>query len=76
MHPACELTQLGPCRVESRADACQRLAPVRQQLRHMSEPPLGTVAELAFERLRCSSDAATIRRRDASTSPTRALTSA
>jgi hypothetical protein len=49
MHSARELTQLGPCRVESRADARQRLAPVRQQLRYMSEPPLGTVAELAFK---------------------------
>jgi hypothetical protein len=49
MHPARELAQLGLGSVNPRADFRQRLTAVSEQLRHMSEPPLGTVAELALK---------------------------
>src|SRR5512142_3186719 len=49
MHPARELTQLSLGSVNTRADFGQRLTAVREQLRHMSEPALGTIAELALK---------------------------
>src|SRR5207237_1628660 len=47
--PARELAQLSPGRVHPRPDFRPWLTAVREQLRHMSEPPLGTVAELALK---------------------------
>src|SRR2546430_7865183 len=47
MHPARELAELGTGCVEPRADVSQRLASVSEQLRHVGEPPLGALPELA-----------------------------
>jgi hypothetical protein len=49
MHPPRELTQFGAGRIDLRADVHERLTTVREQLRHASEPPLGTIAELALQ---------------------------
>jgi hypothetical protein len=49
MHPPRELTQFGAGPINLGAHVRERLTTVRQQLRHASEPPLGTIAELALE---------------------------
>src|SRR5580765_8646769 len=49
MHPARELAELGTGCAEPRADVSQRLAAISEQLRHMGEPPLGALAELALK---------------------------
>src|SRR5262245_59708705 len=49
MHPARDLAQLGTCCVNPCADVSQRLATVREQLRHASETPLCTLAQLALQ---------------------------
>ena len=49
MHPARELAQLGPGRVNPRPDFRQRLTAVGEHLRPMSESAFGTSAELEFK---------------------------